>query len=326
MLRMMLLLAFAVPLWAQTEAKKPADTAKKPDDKKPAEKPKGMTPTKENVPYGDHPRQVMDFYQAKSDTPTPVVFCIHGGGWNNGSKDSYRARAEKYVKAGISVIAINYRMVPEATTRKIEPPVKWPLSDAARALQFAKSKAKEWNINPDRIGATGGSAGACSSLWLAFHDDMADPKSNDPIAKQSTRLYTAAVQGAQTTLDPKVCREWMPNARYGGHAFAVEGKYSDVKQFDKFLENRENLAAWIKEYSPLSHVSKDDPEVFLEYGAKKPPVKGEAQDDPTHSALYGMILEEKVKAEHAKMVLVYPGHTHEKYKTSADYLMDVLKK
>lgn len=34
-----------------------------------------------NVPYGSHERQVLDFYPAKSDTPTPVVFYIHGGGW-----------------------------------------------------------------------------------------------------------------------------------------------------------------------------------------------------------------------------------------------------
>jgi acetyl esterase/lipase len=39
-----------------------------------------------NVPYGTHPRQVLDFYQAKSDQPTPVVFYIHGGGWRNGDK------------------------------------------------------------------------------------------------------------------------------------------------------------------------------------------------------------------------------------------------
>ena len=37
-----------------------------------------------------------------------------------------------------------------------------------------RSKAGEWNIDKKRIGATGGSAGGCSSLWLAFHDDMAD--------------------------------------------------------------------------------------------------------------------------------------------------------
>ncbi|MEO2047672.1 MAG: hypothetical protein ABGX16_13990 [Pirellulales bacterium] len=56
------------------------------------------------------------------------------------------------------------------------------MHDAARALQLVRSKATEWNIDKQRIGASGGSAGACSSLWLAFHPDMANPASSDPVA------------------------------------------------------------------------------------------------------------------------------------------------
>lgn len=313
MIRVLLLMVFALPAFAQTEPKKEA--------------PKGPPPTKANVAYGEHPRQVMDFYQAKSETPTPVVVYIHGGGWNNGSKDNYGATAAKYNAAGVSVVAINYRMVPEATTKKIEPPVLWPLSDAARAVQFVRSKAKEWNIDPKRLGCTGGSAGACSSLWLAYHDDLADPKSADPVARESTRLMCAAVSGAQTSLDPKVVKEWIANAKYGGHAFAVEGKYSDVKQFSAFLEKRDDLMKWIKEYSPAEHVTTDDPPVFMEYAAQdKPPVKGEAQKDPTHSANYGLLLMEHQKEGKPEMILTYPGKPHEKYKNSMEYLVDRLKK
>ena len=54
-------------------------------------------------------------------------------------------------------------------------------------------------------------------------------------------------------------------------------------------------------------------------------MKGEAQDDPTHSALLGMILMEKLKSAGVDAILVYPDHPHEKYKTSADYLIDRLK-
>jgi acetyl esterase/lipase len=293
---------------------------------KPKPKPTGPAPTMEDVKYGEHPRQVMDVYQAKSDKPTPVVLAIHGGGWVNGDKSGYRASARRYVDEGVTVIAINYRMVPEATEKKVEPPVKWPLEDAARALQFIRSKAKEWNIDKVRIGATGGSAGGCSSLWLLYHDDLANPKSEDPVARESTRLYCAAVVGAQTTLDPKPLREWMPNARYGGHAFGVTAGKQRDGAFQTFFEQREKLLPWIKEYSPIYHVTKDDPPVFLEYPSqKKPPVKGEAQDDPTHSALLGMILMEKLKEVGAEGILVYPGQTHEKYKNSADYLIDRLK-
>ena len=173
------------------------------------------------MPYGKHERQVLDFCQAKSDKPTPVVLYIHGGGWRGGDKNSV-GNVKPYLDDGISVVAINYRYVKHGVEEKVEPPVKAPLEDAARALQFVRSKAKEWNIDKKRIGATGGSAGGCSSLWLAFHDDMADPKSNDPVARESTRLYCAAVNGAQTSLDPKELREWMPNYTYGAHAFGLK--------------------------------------------------------------------------------------------------------
>ncbi|HKB05944.1 MAG TPA: alpha/beta hydrolase [Gemmataceae bacterium] len=296
--------------------------------KEPPKKPAGIPPTRENVAYGEHPRQVLDFYQAKSDGPTPVVFAIHGGGWVNGSKDGYRGQAKRYLDAGISVVAINYRFTTQAAEAKVEPPVQWPIADAARALQFVRSKAKDWYIDKVRIGATGGSAGGCSSLWLAFHDDLADAKSADPVARESTRLYCAAVTGAQTTLDPKVLREWMPNYRYGGHAFGITGaKGNRDGAFGDFYDRREKLLPWIEEYSPMNHVTKDDPPIFMEYPSQKtkPPVKGENQDDPTHSALLGIILMEKLKAAGVEAILVYPGHPHEKYKTSADYLIDRLK-
>ncbi|MBY0457809.1 MAG: alpha/beta hydrolase, partial [Gemmataceae bacterium] len=230
-----------------------------------------VAPTARNVAYGTHERQVLDFWQAKSDSPTPLVLLIHGGGWVNGDKSGYRHGVKRYLDAGLSVAAINYRMVPQADAAGVKPPVKWPLEDAARALQFVRSKAKDWNLDKTRVGANGGSAGACSSLWLAFHDDMADPKSADPVSRESTRLFCVAVNGAQTTLDPKLTREWIPNARYGGHAFGVRTADNRDGAFAAFLDQREKLLPWINEYSPLSHVTKDDPPVFMEYPSQKKP-------------------------------------------------------
>jgi acetyl esterase/lipase len=146
---------------------------------------------------------------------------------------------KEYLAAGISVVSINYRFTQEADAAGGEPPVKWPLEDAARALQFVRSEAAEFNIDKTRIGASGGSAGACSSLWLAFHDDMADPESSDPIARESTRLMGAGVLGAQTTLDPRQMREWTPNSVYGGHAFGFNGDpKAKLSGFERFLANR----------------------------------------------------------------------------------------
>ena len=181
------------------------DKDKKEEKKKVEQKKPPMAdvpPTFASVAYGKHERQVLDFYQAKSDKPTPLVLFIHGGGWQAGDKNGV-GKVKPYLDAGISVAAINYRYVKNGVEDKIEPPVKAPLEDAARALQFIRSKSVDWNIDKKRIGATGGSAGACSSLWLAFHDDMADPKSSDPIARESTRLYCAAVNGARSRSIPR---------------------------------------------------------------------------------------------------------------------------
>src|SRR4029079_17703748 len=114
------------------------------------------------------------------------------------------------------------------------------------------------------------------------------------------------------TLGPKVLREWMPNYPYGGHAFGFRTKEKRDGEFQRFFDAREKVLPWITTYSPLSHVTKDDPPIFMEYPSqKKPPVKGENQDDPTHSALLGLILMEKLKATGVEGILVYPGHSDE---------------
>ena len=285
--------------------------------------PPGPKPTLANVPYGTHERQVMDFYKAKSDHPTPLLFYIHGGGWMAGDKARV-ANVQDFLAAGISAVSINYRYVSQAKAAGVTPPVKASLHDAARALQFVRSKAAEWNIDKTRIGASGGSAGACSSLWLAFHDDMADPKSSDPIARESTRLLCAAVRAPQTTLDPKQMKEWTPNSRYGGHAFGFSGdKAKHLSQFDEFLQNRDKILPWIKEYSPYALVTADDSPIYMTFGA--PPALGQDQKDPTHTANFGVKLQEHLREVGVPCELVYPGAPDVKHPQWYEYLIEKLK-
>lgn len=280
-----------------------------------------------NVRYGVHPRQVMDFWKAPSTKPTPVVFHIHGGGWGAGSKGAVRGTAA-FLAAGISVVSINYRYTWQAIGDGIKPPVSAPLHDAARALQFVRSKAEEWNIDKQRIAATGTSAGACSSLWLAFHDDMADPKSTDPIARESTRLFCAAVDSAQTSMDPQQMVEWTPNSNYGATAFGfadptpTQTRPQEVR-FAEFLAHRNDILPWIKEYSPFEHASSDDPAIYMIYPA--PPAIGQPQQDPTHTANFGVKLLEKLKELKVDCELVYPGASDVKLGSIEVYLMEKLK-
>ena len=291
-----------------------------------ATEPAQRKPTLAHVAYGPHERQVLDFYKAESLGPTPLLFHIHGGGWVAGDKATV-ASLEKYLAAGISVVSINYRYSTQAQIAGVKPPVQWPLSGAARALQFVRSRAGEWNLDRARVGATGGSAGACSSLWLAFHPDLADPKSADPIARESTRLWCAAVTGAQTSLDPEQLKEWTPNSRYGGHAFGFMPDPTDTKtrdtQFARFLAARDSVLPWIKEYSPYEHVTADDPPIYLIYSA--PPALGQDQKDPTHTANFGVKLQEKLRRVGVPSELVYPGAPDVTHPKVEDYLIEKLK-
>ncbi|HYR57572.1 MAG TPA: family 16 glycoside hydrolase, partial [Chthoniobacteraceae bacterium] len=282
-------------------------------------------PTLTHVQYGPHPKQVMYFWKAESDKPAPLLFYIHGGGWTAGNRISgLTALLPEMLNAGISVASIDYRFIPEATADGEVPPVNGPLHDAARALQFVRSKATEWNIDKARIGASGGSAGACSSLWLAFHPEMADPKSDDPIAHESTRLWCAAVSAPQTTLDPQQMKEWTPNSRYGGHAFGFTGDAAKkISQLDEFLANRDKLGPWIAEYSPYALVTSDDPPIYMTFDA--PPALGQDAKDPTHTSNFGVKLQEHCKEKGIECELVYPGAPDVKHAAVKDYLIEKLK-
>jgi len=285
------------------------------------------TPTLANVAYGRHPRQVLDFWKAEATPPTPLVFYVHGGGWMPFPKDKsvvVTHQLAEYLGHGVSVVSINYRLIPDAVAAGVEPPVAWPLHDAARALQFVRSRAGAWNIDKERIGLFGGSAGACTSLWLAFHDDLADAESPDPIARHSTRVRCVAVAGAQTSLDPKQMRNWIPNIAYGGHAFGFAGPWRpDV--FQRFHTAREQILPWIREYSPIEWVSADDPPVYLEYSAA-PAAAGQAEKDPTHSATFGVKLAERLRAAGVECHLVYPGAPPTAYRKRHEFLIDQLKR
>ena len=118
--------------------------------------------------------------------------------------------------------------------------------------------------DPNRIVAAGGSAGACTSLWLALHDEMADPTSDDPVARESTRLTAVAVSGAQTTLDPKQMKEWTQKPLWSSCiGIPILASESDRRtgRFTRFLKSRELLLPWIQEYSPYALVTADDPPV-----------------------------------------------------------------
>lgn len=223
---------------------------------------------------------------------------------------------EKWLESGVSVVSINYRLLPDAWAEKIDPPVKVCLDDSARALQFVRSKAKEWNIDKSRIAGCGGSAGGFNVLWLAFHDDLAQPKSADPIARESTRLACVLAFVPQTSLDPVQMRQWISNNDYGHHAFGLPS-------YQAFIDKRDKLKPYIAEFSPYELATPDDPPVYLYYDS--PVVMGQAWKDPPHSANFGAGLAEKLKKIGVECEFNYQGGPPVKHPDLFSFVLDKFK-
>ena len=88
-------------------------------------------------------------------------------------------------------------------------------------------------------------------------------------------------------------------------------------------EHRDEVLPWIKEYSPIEHVTADDPAIYMSYTSA--PALGQEQKDPTHTANYGVKLQEKCKSVGVECELVYPGAPDVKHATVQSYLVERLK-
>lgn len=262
--------------------------------KPPRGRSRGIAPTHSNVPYGPHERNVLDLYLAKSDQPTPLVLYIHGGGFRGGDKQSVGS-AGSYLGAGFSLAAINYRLTDTA-------PAPAAYLDCARALQFLRHNAEKWNLDPKLVASTGGSAGAGTSMWLAFHDDLADPDSDDPVARQSTRLTCIAVTNGQSSYDPRFAEKiGIPRPNFERHDFflpfyGIERNEIDTPRAYKLYEQA----------APITYVSKDDPPALLTYTFANEEVTTKSSLGLiVHHPKFGIALKEKLDELGIECVVQY---------------------
>lgn len=271
-------------------------------------------PTYANVSYGPHERHTLDFWAGRGSA-APLVIFIHGGGWHGGDKNQLPGKLLTAMRGrGIAVASINYRFTSMA-------PLPAPVHDAARAVQFLRTNAAYWKLNSTRFAAYGISAGGCTALWLAYHDDLADPKNGDPVAGESSRLQAAVGVSPQTSLDPEVVPEWIGPA-VTGHAMvprAVGGRNWE----DARTRNPQWLAL-LREFSPINHVSAGDPPVLLLYptfGAIPATDAGAG----IHHAMFGQKLKERADALGVPCVLrIEDQKTNALTPTPHDFLFEHL--
>ncbi len=109
---------------------------------------------KRNVAYADHAdvRQVLDLYSPKNAKDLPVVFWIHGGGWQTGDKTDVQIKPQAFMDKGFVFVSTNYRLLPKVDMATI-------VRDVARSIHWVHDHSAEYGGDPKRLLIMGHSAG-----------------------------------------------------------------------------------------------------------------------------------------------------------------------
>lgn len=124
-----------------------------------------LRPTKSDVPYATPPqeRQILDIYAPKNAKNAPVVFWIHGGGWQTGDKTDVQSKPQAFVDKGFVFVSTNYRLLPHVDMGTI-------IRDVAQSFRWTHEHIAEHGGDPNRIFVMGHSAGAQLAALLCTDD------------------------------------------------------------------------------------------------------------------------------------------------------------
>lgn len=272
------------------------------------------TPNEKDLSYGPHERNVIDLWLAEGDGVRPLVVFIHGGGWLAGDKKSVKAvDVERFLKAGVSVASINYRFSNHA-------PYPAPMRDGGLAIQFLRRYAKKYRLDPTRVGAYGGSAGAVTSLWLAFREDMADADSENPVLRESTRLTCAGSIVGPTTVDKKTMDEWFGMKVVTHPAFLP---LFDVETEEELYSKRVRKIQ--ADASPITHLTADDPPMYLMFPQDLTELsKDHNANVMVHHPLFGVKLKEAADAIGVEANFEAKNRPQDRYEDLVDFMITQL--
>ena len=226
------------------------------------------------VEYAVHDgvRLVGDFYAPKRSERTPVVVGVHGGGWQLGDRSLHKYWGPYFARHGIALFTIEYRL-----SKPDKPVYPQAVHDVRAAVQFLRGRAGEFNIDPDRIGLSGDSAGGHLASLVALAGDselFAGAYRDDPHANLSTRVKT--VVSFYGVYD--LAAQW-------NHDLLTRPRDSIVAKFlGKQLYDDRQLYF---QASPISHVTSrpNAPAFYLAWGTEDDIVDVATQAAPFRDAL-----------------------------------------
>jgi acetyl esterase/lipase len=132
-----------------------------------------------DIAYGKHERQKLDVFVPKGDGPFPLVIWVHGGAWEGGSKEG--GPTAGLLPLGYAVASVNYRLSKHAVF-----PAQ--IHDVKSAVRFLRANAKKYNLDPERFGAAGASAGGHLVALLGTSGDVKDLDGDGDNKEVSSRV------------------------------------------------------------------------------------------------------------------------------------------
>lgn len=208
-----------------------------------------------NLSYGPNERNVLDIFLTENkEEPTPMLIFFHGGGYLTGDKQDFQQMElmQECLDAGISVASCNYRFIDEH-------PFPAPMNDGTRAIQYVRSMAKEWGIDPESIVTAGSSAGGHIALWNALKGELADPDSADEVERQSSIVSAFIGFGTQVSKDQRFYKDIYE----GPHIQPNLTLYYGVDTVEDLWKPETLKLA--ETASAITYVSSQAPPVFLAY-------------------------------------------------------------
>ncbi len=122
-------------------------------------------PSKSNIPYTDdsHARHVLDIFAPPNAKNLPVVFWIHGGGWEHGDKSQVKLKPQWFMEKGFVFVSTSYRLLPEVDMATL-------IRDVAKSFGWVEKHIAEYGGDPKRVLVGGHSAGAQLAAVLCTDD------------------------------------------------------------------------------------------------------------------------------------------------------------
>lgn len=130
-------------------------------------------------PDGQHLQ--LDLARPEGEGPFPAIICIHGGGFRAGTRDGYDGLIQKLARHGYVAVTVTYRLAP-----KYQFPAA--VNDVKEAVRWMRANAARYHIDPDRIGAMGGSAGGHLAQFLGVTGDVKKFEGDGANLDQSSRV------------------------------------------------------------------------------------------------------------------------------------------